>query len=335
MRIAAAPEDFLVDEIPLYPARGEGAHTFVRVEKRLRTTEEVARALARFAGVPAREVGYAGRKDRVAVTRQWLSVPGLDPARALAFGMEGARVLEAVRHGNRLRTGHLRGNRFELVVRGLRPEQVAAAPAALEVLSRRGMPNRFGIQRFGRDGENAERGRRLLRGGRVDRDRRAARFWLSALQAEVFNTWLDGRPLPMDVIEAGEIAFVHASGASFRVEDEAREAARAAAFEISASGPLFGTHLLRPAGAALERERAALEACGVPEVLRPPRGIRLRGARRPVRVQPQEGQAEPLAPDAVRLRFALPPGAYATVLVGTLFGCEASDDSPAALAYPG
>jgi tRNA pseudouridine13 synthase len=335
MRIARAPEDFVVDEIPLYPPLGEGAHTFVRVEKRLRTTEEVARALARFAGVPVREVGYAGRKDRVAVTRQWLSVPGLAPERARDFAMEGARVLEAVRHGNRLRTGHLGGNRFELVVRDLTPEQAAGAPAALAALAQRGIPNRFGVQRFGRDGANAERGRRLLAGESPGRDRRAARFWLSALQAEVFNAWLEARPLPIDAIEVGEIAFIHASGASFRVEDGAREAARAAAFEISASGPLFGTHLLQPAGAALARERAALQACGIPEVLRAPRGIRLRGARRPVRVQPQEVHAERVAADAVRLRFTLPPGSYATVLVGALFAGEALDDSPAGLAYPG
>lgn len=334
MRVAAVPEDFVVDEIPLYAPRGEGPHTFVRVEKRLRTTEEVARALARLAGVPPREVGYAGRKDRLAVARQWLSVPGLDPERALHFEMEGLRVLEAARHGNRLRTGHLRGNRFEIVVRELSREQVAGAGAALEALVRRGMPNRFGAQRFGRDGGNALRGLRLLAGDPPGRDRRAARFWLSALQAEVFNDWLEARPLPLDAIEAGEIAYIHASGACFCVEDEARERARADAFEISASGPLFGTRLLQPKGAALERERTALRGRGVPEEPRPPRGIRLRGARRPARVRPESGQVQEAGPGAVRLEFSLPPGSYATVLAEALFGGGASDDSPAALAYP-
>jgi len=319
VRIAASPEDFVVDEVPLYAPAGEGAHTFVRVEKRLRTTEEVARALARAAGVRPGDVGYAGRKDRVAVTRQWLSVPGLDPARAHGLAGDGFRVLEAVRHAHKLRTGQLAANRFELVVRELAPAQAAGAAAALAALVRTGMPNRFGAQRYGRGGRNPDAARALLAGRAPGRDRRAARFLLSALQAEVFDACLDARPLPLDALEAGEVAFVHASGASFLVEDAAREAPRAAAFEISASGPIFGTRLLEARGAAAERERAALRAAGVPEPLRPPAGIRLRGARRPFRVRPADAACEDLAAGAVRLRFTLPPGSYASVLVDTLF----------------
>jgi tRNA pseudouridine13 synthase len=319
VRIGASPEDFRVDELPLYPPAGEGAHTFVRIEKRLRTTEEVARALARLAGARPADVGYAGRKDRVAVARQWLSVPGLDPVLARGLEGEGFRVLEAVRHPHKLRTGQLAANRFELVVRELAPDQVASAQARLGALVSSGMPNRFGRQRFGRDGRNADAARALLAGRAPGGDRRAARFLLSALQAEVWNACLDARPLPLDAIESGEVAYVHASGASFVVEDEAEEAARAAAFEISASGPIFGTRLLEARGAAGDRERAALRACGVPEALRPPAGIRLRGARRPYRVRPEGAAVETVADDAVRLRFTLPPGSYASVLAEALF----------------
>jgi len=308
MRIAASPEDFVVDEVPLYAPAGEGAHTFVRVEKRLRTTEEVARALARLAGVRPGDVGYAGRKDRVAVTRQWLSVPGLDPEAVRGFEGDGFRVLEAARHPHKLRTGQLRANRFELVVRELAPTTRASAALRLDALVARGMPNRFGRQRFGRNGGNADAGRALLAGGAVGRDRRAARFLLSALQAEVFDACLEARPLPLDAVEVGEVAFLHASGASFVVEELGREAPRAAAFEISATGPIFGTRLLEARGAAAERERAALRAHGIPDPLRPPPGIRLRGARRPVRVRPEDAGCEPEASDAVRLRFTLPPG---------------------------
>lgn len=325
MRIAASPEDFVVDEQPLYPAAGEGAHTFVRVEKRLCNTEQVARALAKLAGVRPGEVGYAGRKDRVAVARQWLSVPGLDPTRALDLAGEGFRVLEALRHPHKLRTGQLRGNRFELVVRELAPEQVEGAPARLAALALRGLPNRFGAQRFGRGGRNPDAARALLERGEAGRDRRAARFLLSALQAEVFNAWLDARPLPLDAIEAGEIAFLHASGASFVVEDAAREGPRAARFEISAAGPIFGTRLLAAAGAPGARERALFAAHGIPETLRLPPGLRARGARRPARVRPEAARCERAGPDAVRLVFTLPPGSYATVLVDALF---AGPDAP-------
>jgi tRNA pseudouridine13 synthase len=319
MRIAASPDDFVVDEEPLYPASGEGGHTFVRIEKRLRNTEEVARALARFAGVRPADVGYAGRKDRVAVARQWLSVPALEPERALAFAGEGFRALEAVRHPHKLRTGQLRANRFELVVRELEPPHADEAPARLAALAERGFPNRFGAQRFGRDAGNADAARALLQRGDAGRDRRAARFLLSALQAEVWNACLDARPLPLDVVEPGEVAYLHESGASFVVEDAVAESARAARFELSAAGPLFGTKLLPATGVAGGREKAVFAAHGIPEALRLPPGVRLRGARRPYRVRPEEVSSERVDPNAVRLAFRLPPGSYATVLVDALF----------------
>jgi len=319
MRIAASPEDFVVDEEPLYPAAGEGGHTFVRIEKRLRNTEEIARALARFAGVRPGDVGYAGRKDRVAVARQWLSVPALDPERARGFEGDGFRVLEAVRHPHKLRTGQLRANRFELVVRELSPAQVSGAGAALSALAGRGLPNRFGAQRFGRDGRNADAARALLERGEVGGDRRAARFLLSALQSEVFNACLAARTLPLDAVEAGEVAYLHGSGGSFVVEDAASESARAARFELSAAGPIFGTKLLAATGAPGRREHEVFAAHGIPEALRLPPGLRLRGARRPFRVQPEAVACEHVGSDAVRLAFTLPPGSYASVLVETLF----------------
>lgn len=314
-RLRSVPEDFCVDELPLYQPSGHGEHTFLHVEKRLRTTEDVAHVLARFAGARTRDVGYAGRKDRIALTTQWYSVPGLDPARARDFALPGVRVLDAVRHGHKLRTGHLRGNRFRIFVREVAAQQAEAAILRLDEIRRVGMPNRFGTQRFGRDGENADRGRRLLRGERVREDRRSARFLLSALQAEVFNAVLEDRKAALDTVEVGEVAMLHASGGCFVVEDLAREAERAAAFEISATGPIFGTKVLEAEGRAGSRERRVLERFGVlPENLSVPRGIRLRGARRALRVRPGAATAE-YREDGLLIRFSLPPGSYATVLV--------------------
>jgi tRNA pseudouridine13 synthase len=323
------PEDFVVEEIPLYLPSGEGGHTFVQVEKRLRTTEQVARELARRAGVPARDVGYAGRKDRVGVTRQWFSVPGLAPAEALALELVGARVLDASRHPHKLRTGQLRGNRFGVRVRGA-ATLAAAVRARLAELQGRGFPNRFGPQRFGRGGDNALRARRLLRGGSSG-DRREARFLLSALQAEVFNEVLRARPLPLDRVEAGDVAVVHASGGLFVVEEAERENARAAAFEISATGPIFGLRVREPLGAPAQREAEATARLGVPEpsTLRLPRGVRLRGARRALRARPADAECAVEGADLL-LRFSLPPGAFASVLLEELFGAVAksSDDTP-------
>jgi tRNA pseudouridine13 synthase len=314
-RIRTEPEDFRVEELPLYPPSGEGGHTFVRVEKRLVTTEEVASLLARAAGVGARDVGYAGRKDRLAVATQWLSVPGLDPHRALDLRFEGVRVLEAIAHGHKLRTGQLRGNRFEIAVRGVDDKAREAARARLAEIGRVGMANPFGSQRFGRAGRNVEIGARLLRGEIVLKDRRKARFAISALQSAVFNDVLDARPTGIGEFEFGDVAVLHDSGGQFLIEDVEREQPRAAAFEISPTGPIFGNRVIEPAGEVALREKAALELRGICLAdLRPPRGIRLRGARRALRVRPDNAQMRDF-PGGFWLEFELPPGGYATVLI--------------------
>src|SRR4051812_48164346 len=115
--LKTVPEDFVVEEIPAYLPSGEGSHTYLWIEKRGRTTDEAVRALCDALKAKARDAGTAGMKDRHAVTRQWVSVPDVDPARALAVAVDGVKVLLAQRHGNKLKTGHLRGNRFTLVVR--------------------------------------------------------------------------------------------------------------------------------------------------------------------------------------------------------------------------
>ena len=167
------PEDFEVEELPAYAPSGEGGHTFLWVEKRLRNTEEVARWLAREASVRAGDVGYAGRKDRFAVTRQHFSVPDLDPARAAALEMEGVTVLAATRHPHKLRTAQLRGNRFRLRVHGVPPDALARVPEVAARVDRQGLPNRFGEQRFGRGGRQPRRGAEAP--GRRAREGRSAR----------------------------------------------------------------------------------------------------------------------------------------------------------------
>jgi len=326
--LRSVPEDFVVDEIPLYPPSGTGGHTFVWVEKRLRTTEEVARALARAAGVAPRDVGYAGRKDRVAVTRQWFSVPDLAPERALELELPGVRVLEAQRHGHKLRTGQLRGNRFEIAVRNVDPTLAACATARLDEGVHKGLPNRFGEQRFGRDGANASAGLAALRGERIrgarPLDRRALRFLVSALQSAVFNEALRLREVPLDHLEDGDVAMVLASGGLFVVEDAVREGPRAAAGEVSATGPIFGTRTLEPAGRPLERERQALRQAGLdPDVALPALpGLRLRGTRRALRMLPSD-VGHSFEAETLRLRFTLPPGSYASVLLEEVLGTSA------------
>src|SRR5215510_4073977 len=188
MRLRAGASFFVVDEIPAYAPDGRGEHLYVRVEKREQNTDDVAAALARATGRALREVGYAGRKDRVAVARQWFSVQLGDETGLARLSLSGVEVLEVSRHRNKLRLGHLRGNRFRLGLEGADGAgAVEALRAALARLTQNGVANRFGPQRFGAGGINLEIARAWARGDVA----RAA-----ALCVESSGAWRSGEPLP-------------------------------------------------------------------------------------------------------------------------------------------
>ncbi len=324
--IKASPEDFRVDEIPAYAPCGEGPHLWLLVEKRGRTTRDVVREAAKLLRVQERDVGVAGLKDRHAVTVQWLSFPvakGPDPA---TLAGEGWRVLTASRHGNKLRTGHSRGNRFGIVVRG---GDLDRARAAADALALRGLPNVFGAQRFGADGRNADLGRAILKGAgdpearRASRDRFLRRLSLSAWQSMLFNRWLgermaDGlfaRAIPGDVMKKLD------SGGIFSCDDPAVDQPRVDRFEISPAGPMFG-HALKPAGGeAGEREARVLAADGLTAADLARGGGEAEGTRRAARI-PVSVALEPVD-GGYRASFELPRGSYATVVMGELTRSEA------------
>ncbi|MBI5431451.1 MAG: tRNA pseudouridine(13) synthase TruD [Planctomycetes bacterium] len=162
------PEDFVVDELPAYEPCGEGTHVYARIEKRGITTAEAARRFARALGVGPRDIGYAGLKDAQGVTRQTFSVEHVDPERVQALGDESFSVLSVARHKNKLKLGHLYGNRFRLRLRGVERARFGDVESLLATLARRGVPNYFGEQRFGARGDGWEIGKALL-GGDADR----------------------------------------------------------------------------------------------------------------------------------------------------------------------
>lgn len=260
-RIKARPEDFVVDEIPAYEPSGEGSHLFVHFRKRGRTTDDAVKAIASALRVDRREIGVAGMKDKVAVTTQWVSLPANDPeleARVRDLALDGITVLEAKRHGNKLRTGHLRANRFTIVVRDVAPDAADAAVAALEALGRDGVPNAFGVQRFGKFGDTHERARAWLTGKeRAPSDPRLRRFHFSALQAHAFNAVLAARvadgswkvPLLGDVLKKEE------TGGLFVCTDVQTDRARAENGEICPTGPMVGDRMRQAEAEAFELEQ--------------------------------------------------------------------------------
>ncbi len=314
------PEDFRVTELPLVEPAGEGEHLWLRVRKRGCNTTAVAAMLARAAGVPVRDVSYAGLKDRQAVTEQWFSIhlPGrvVDIPEALDDGVE---VLTQRRHDRKLRRGALRGNRFRIVVRDCEGER-NAADAMLSRLATEGFPNYFGEQRFGRDGGNIVKARQMLRGKRRVRDRAQRSLLISAARSLVFNDLLARRveqgswhrPIAGDLMLLGE------SNSLFAVEtvDEAL-LQRAGQGEIHPSGPLPGSPAkLAPTAEAAELENAVLEEHAT--LIKGLAKQRVTAARRALRVVPAELSHHWLDDSTLELTFSLPSGAYATSLLREL-----------------
>ncbi len=161
--LRAEPADFCVDEVPSYAPCGSGEHLFLHVEKTSLNTTTMMERIARALGVQPREVGHAGLKDRHAVTKQWISLPRATAEAALSMNLPGIRVLSAIRHGNKLRIGHLLGNRFDILVRGVSPDAALQVHLALQRLMAEGLPNRHGAQRYGARGDNALIGAALVR----------------------------------------------------------------------------------------------------------------------------------------------------------------------------
>ncbi|OGQ78000.1 MAG: hypothetical protein A2289_21305 [Deltaproteobacteria bacterium RIFOXYA12_FULL_58_15] len=322
-------EDFVVEEIPVYEPCGDGDHLFLWLRKQNLAAMDLERRIARALGISTRDVGSAGLKDTRAITTQYLSVPASCEAAIGQIDDDQITVLKAERHTNKLKTGHLIGNHFTIRVRNPVDGAPARAQAIAALLGQLGMPNFFGPQRFGRN--NVEIGLALLRGenpevmARMRRGRRATlkRLALSSVQSAVFNRCLMQRMhdgLTHTVLE-GDVMQVCASGGPFFVDDVAREQARFEAREVVIAGPMFGPKMRRGRGVAHEREQAALTAMGLSDKDFAGHGKLLRGTRRPYLVWFNEFVIEKVETD-ILVRFTLPKGSYATVLLGELMKSE-------------
>lgn len=327
--------DFQVEEIPLYQPADQGAHIYLWVEKRGMSSGAAIKALARRFNVPRRDIGTAGIKDKFALTRQWVSLPFSDDVAGSPEEMIGPvgpdlQVLKAQLHQNKLRTGHLYGNRFRVIVRQLEaPGEVALerARAVMEVLKERGLPNFYGPQRFGVDGETLKLGVGLLSGDaaakkRLRRARRLRRLALSAVQSELFNRVLSHRlknNLLHTVIE-GDVLKKTDTGGTFWVppEEVADCQARLERGELLITGPMPGAKMFAPKGAAAKLEEEIFAQSGFDVGLFAQEKRLARGTRRPLLVEigePTLELARAGGSDMLVLSFSLPSGSYATVLL--------------------
>ena len=317
-RARVAPEDFRVDEIDAFEASGAGEHLLLTIEKRGMNTAFAARRIAQWAGVAESAIGYAGLKDRHAVTRQRFSVwlpkkiaPDID-----TLASDDLKVIASAWHSRKLPRGALAGNRFVLALREVEGDR-DGVDARLQAIAARGVPNYFGEQRFGHGGGNVAQALAMFAGKRVRREERS--LLLSAARSEIFNAALAQRVArgDWDVATEGDVFMLDGSQSVFGpVEIDDAIGARIAGFDMHPTGPMWGRGEPRTAGAihALETGIAqshqalcdGLEAAGMKQ------------ERRSLRLPVRGLEWQWLADGALQLSFALPPGAYATVVMREL-----------------
>lgn len=331
--LRSCPEDFFVDETLGFELTGEGEHVWLHIEKRGANTGWVAGRIARLSGVPERDVGFSGMKDRHAVTRQWFSVPaprGREVDWVRIGEEEGLRLLSVSRHNRKLRRGTHRANRFVLRLREVGVSEAMLA-ARIACVVEQGVPNYFGEQRFGREGGNLPRARAFFAGEYRPRGRSEQGMLISAARSAVFNRVLDERvrALTWNTLIDGEMAMLDGTSSVFAVESPEdpvlRE--RLARFDIHPTGPLWGRGepATRDRCQALEIQSAEADAplC---------RGLEAAGLvqeRRALRLLPLDlAYQYDTGAGLVELSFTLPAGCFATVVLRELFQTREPETRP-------
>jgi len=313
--IRSHPADYIVEEISRVEPEGEGTHMWLWVEKQSANTDWVAKELARVTDSVPRDVGYAGLKDRHAITRQWFSVPYSSTTRENLENaeIEGVKILESRQHTRKLKRGILGGNRFHLKVRQFEGDEALTA-SRLQQIQKTGVPNYFGPQRFGHGGLNVERGvKALQKRARLPRNKKS--IYLSAIRSFLFNHVLAER-VSRDVWNRmidGDLAMLDGTQSIFPCESPDQDIEdRVNRLDIHPTGPMPGDGGTQPTGLAAEIEQGVLDKW--PQLKALLSAQRVQSSRRSLRLCPSEldwsfnnGELE--------LVFVLPPGTYATTVL--------------------
>ncbi len=311
--------DFMVDEIPAYEADGVAdGHLLLRMRLVDCNTDWAIRQVAAGLGIDAREIGSAGLKDRHAITEQTISLPASCQAALAGFQHEAIELGPAQAHSHKLRRGHLKGNAFRLLLRGVDCPDRKAFAARFDELAQSGFANVFGSQRFGYQGDNVRRGlARLAQPKRL----RPGDLMLSALQSAIFNLQVlkrrdDGLE---QTVRQGDWLRRRDTSGLFCCEDEAAEQARLNAGEVELTATLPGSKTRKQAGSyAHALEERALQDFGLEHEAFSRLGKKAPGSHRPLRVRPLNAMHEWQCEDQLLLAFELPAGSYATRLLEEL-----------------
>ena len=332
------PRDFVVEEIPLYEFSGEGEHLVLFVRKKSMSTLELVSAIAKYLGIQNKEIGYAGLKDKHAMTKQYISINKKYEADLENFNNENVKIISRTYHNNKIKLGHLKGNRFYIKLKKVNPTSAQKMDEALKNISKFGMPNFFGFQRFGNDGDNYIDGEKIAKGEKKERNPKIRKLLINSYQSHLFNLWLSRRleintliqnfkveeletllNIPSSEISkmkdqkhsfklmTGDIMEHYPHGRLFDFNGEQDDLDRFNEKNISVTGLLCGTKVKTSSDIAGVIEKDFDDE------------INVDGARRYAWVFPEkvEGRFKPEEAQ-YELNFSLPKGSYATVLIEEL-----------------
>lgn len=320
-KLKAKFADFIVKEELGYSLSGEGEFVAVKIRKTDTNSLFVGEKLAQFADISAKNMSYAGLKDRHAITEQWfcLHLAGKETPDFSQFQLEGVEILEVTRHNRKIRVGSLQGNHFEILLRDV--EKTDDLIARLTQIQAVGFPNYFTEQRFGRDGHNLTQAQRWASGEIKVKDRKKRSFYLSAARSEIFNLVVSARLIAQQADQVLENDVVQLAGSNSWFIAQANELPtlnkRLAERDILLTAPLIGENSLEQTACELEQKIVAEQTL----LLKLMRQERLQSARRAIFCQPQNFDWQ-FEDEGLRLRFFLPAGSYATALVRELITLE-------------
>lgn len=335
--------DFVVNELPLYEFSGEGEHLILQIRKKDITTWDMLQRLSEVCGAKVRDFGYAGLKDKDGLTTQYISVHKSYEDKLLHFDDNKIRIVSKSYHNNKIRIGHLSGNRFFIRLKKVNKIDAAKLENALKTLAKEGVPNYFGYQRFGKDGDNYNIGKEILEGRRKEKRIKMKNFFISAYQSHLFNEWLSLRieisrfvdnfddneaaqalNFSKDLVKElrkqkrflkvfkGDVAHHYPIGKAFICEDLDSEIGRFVNKEITLTGWLPGSRSMRSVGFAKELEdRIYAEA--------EPYLEQMDGSRRFAWIFLKEVEYKYKEEENwFEMHFSLPKGSYATVVLEEL-----------------
>jgi len=337
-RFKQTARDFVVEEIPLYEFSGDGEHLVMFVRKKNISTMEMVGVFARYLGIKNRDIGYAGLKDKHAMTKQYVSIHKQHEEALEKFEHESIKILSKVYHNNKIRIGHLRGNRFYIKLKKVNPTSAIKIDEALKNISEYGMPNYFGYQRFGNDGDNHIDGEKIAKGEKKERNPKIKKLLINAYQSHLFNMWLSRRleintlvsnfqaielesllNIPLEQIKKlktqkhpfkvmlGDIMEHYPHGRLFDFDGSDEDLERFNSRSISVTGLLCGSKVKTSSDTAGIIEKTFNDT------------INADGARRYAWVYPTEVEGRFNQVEAqYELNFTLPKGSYATVLIEEL-----------------